>query len=128
MQSLLKIMKIDAHGMLRCRPILLIVLKTGLCAHACYFLGHPKTLRIQVFWSPVGMGDGQIGCHKVSDMTAPRDYTNSELISERPSYFSLLLYRWQPVGDHRLFGPIWVRLFGCWYVVFLLIGLGFAAR
>jgi hypothetical protein len=32
-------------------------------------------------------GDGQTGYHKVSDMTAPGDYTNSELISERPSYF-----------------------------------------
>jgi hypothetical protein len=62
----------NAHGMLRCRPILLIVLRTGLCAHACSFLGHPKTLRIRVFWSPVGMGDGQIGYHKVFDMTVPR--------------------------------------------------------
>jgi hypothetical protein len=73
--------------MLRCRPILLAMLRTGLCAHACSFLGHPKTLRIRVFWSPVGMGAGQTGYHKVSDMTAPRDYTNSELISERPNYF-----------------------------------------
>jgi hypothetical protein len=73
--------------MLRCRPILLIVLRTGLYAHACSFLGHPKTLRIRVFWSPVGMGDVQNGYHKVSDMIAPGDYTNSELISERPSYF-----------------------------------------
>jgi hypothetical protein len=72
------------------------------------------------------MGDGQIGYYKVSDMNTPGDYTNSELISERPSYF-LLLHRWQPVGDHRLFGLIWVSLFGCWYVVFLSIGLGFAA-
>jgi hypothetical protein len=45
-----------------------------------------------------------------------------------PQLFPLLLYQCQPVGDHRLFGPIWVRLFGCWYVVFLPIGLGFAAR
>jgi hypothetical protein len=35
----------------------------------------------------MGMGDSQIGYHKVSDMTAPRDYANSELISECPSYF-----------------------------------------
>jgi hypothetical protein len=71
-QSLLKIMKINVHGMLRCRPILLTVLRTGLCAHACSFLGHPKTLRIRVFWSPVGMEAGQTGYHKVSDMTAPQ--------------------------------------------------------
>ena len=59
-------------GMLRCRPILLIVLRTGLYAHTCSLLGHPKILRIRVFWSPVGMGDGQNGYHKVSYMTAPR--------------------------------------------------------
>jgi hypothetical protein len=70
MQSLLKIMKINAHGKLRCRPILLIVLRTGLCVRACFFLGHPKTLQIRVFWSPVSMGDGQTGYHKVFDMTA----------------------------------------------------------
>jgi hypothetical protein len=45
-----------------------------------------------------------------------------------PQLFHLLLYRWQSMGDHRLFGPIWVSLFGCWYVVFLTIDLGFAAR
>jgi hypothetical protein len=33
------------------------------------------------------VGGGQIGCHKVSDMAAPRDHAYSELISERPSYF-----------------------------------------
>jgi hypothetical protein len=32
------------------------------------------------------MDDGQIGYHKVFDMTAPRDYAYFELISERPSY------------------------------------------
>jgi hypothetical protein len=37
------------------------------------------------------MGDGQIGYHKISDMTAPRDYTNSELISERPAISSLTI-------------------------------------
>jgi hypothetical protein len=73
--------------MLWCEPILLIVLRTGLCAHTCSFPGHLKTLQIRVFWSPVGMGDGKIGYHKVSDMTAPRDYANSDFISERPSYF-----------------------------------------
>jgi hypothetical protein len=68
---LLKIVKINAGEMLPCRPILLIVLRTGLCVRACFFLGHSKTLRIRVFWSPMGMGDSQTGYHKVSDMTAP---------------------------------------------------------
>jgi hypothetical protein len=35
----------------------------------------------------VGMGGGQIGCHKVSDMTATSDHVYSELISERSGYF-----------------------------------------
>jgi hypothetical protein len=35
----------------------------------------------------MGMDGDQIGCHKVSDMIAPRDHAYSELISERPSYF-----------------------------------------
>jgi hypothetical protein len=26
-----------------CHPILLIVLRIGLCVPACFFLGHPKT-------------------------------------------------------------------------------------
>jgi hypothetical protein len=69
---LLKSMKIDARGMLLCRPILIIVLKTGLCVHACFFLGHLKILRIRVSWFPVGMDGDQIGCHKVSDMIAPQ--------------------------------------------------------
>jgi hypothetical protein len=93
--------------MLLCQPILLIVLRTGLCVRACFFLGHPKTLRIRVFWSPVGMGDGQTGYHKVSDMTAPGDYTNSELISELPSYF-LSYYidgsRWEITGSLVQYG------------------------
>jgi hypothetical protein len=42
-----------------------------LCVHACFFLSHPKILQIRVSWFPVGMGDDQIGCHKVSDMIAP---------------------------------------------------------
>jgi hypothetical protein len=84
---LLKTMKINVREMLLCRPILLIVLKTGLCVRACFFLGHPKILRIRVSWFPVGMGGDQIGCHKVSDMIAPMDHAYSELISERPSYF-----------------------------------------
>jgi hypothetical protein len=93
--------------MLRCRPILLIVLRTGLYAQTCSFLGHPKTLRIRVFWSPVGMADGQNGYHKVSDMTAPGDYTNSELISECPSYF-LSYYidrsRWETIDSLIQYG------------------------
>jgi hypothetical protein len=68
---LLKTMKINAREMLLCRPILLIVLKTVLCVHACFFLGHPKILQIQVSWFPVGMGGDQIGYHYVSDMIAP---------------------------------------------------------
>jgi hypothetical protein len=52
------------------------------------------------------MGDGQIGYHKVSDMTAPWDYTNSELIS-RPSY--VLSYyidgsRWETTGSLVQYG------------------------
>jgi hypothetical protein len=68
---LLKTMKINAREMLLCRPILLIVLRTGLCVRACFFIGHPKILRIRVSWFPVGMCDDQIGCHKVSYMIAP---------------------------------------------------------
>ena len=124
MQSLLKIMKINMHIMLRCRPILLTVLRTGLCAHACSFLGHPKTLRIRVLWSPVGMGDSQTGYYKVSNMTAPGDYANSELISECPSYFlsyyidgsrckttgSLIQYGWVCLAVGILFSSplVWV--------------------
>jgi hypothetical protein len=70
-----------------CRPTLLIVLKISLYVHVCSFLDHPKILRIRVSWFPVGMGGDQIGCHKVSDTTAPRDHAYSELISERPGYF-----------------------------------------
>ena len=84
---LLEIMKINAREMPLCRPILPIVLRTGLYVRACFFLDHPKILRIRVSWFPVGMGGDQIGCHKVSDMIAPRDYAYSELISERPGYF-----------------------------------------
>jgi hypothetical protein len=68
---LLKIMKINARKMLLCRPIPLTVLKTGICVRVCFFLGHPKILRIRVSWFPVGMGGDQICCHKVSDMIAP---------------------------------------------------------
>jgi hypothetical protein len=101
-------MKINAREMLLCRSILLIVLRTDLCVRACFFLGHPKILRIQVSWFLGGMGGDQIGCHKVSDMIALRHHAYSELISERPGYFlphyiddswcettdSLVKYRW----------------------------------
>jgi hypothetical protein len=111
MRFLLKIMKINAHRTPLCRPVLLIALKTGLCVRVCSFLGHPIFLQIRVSWFPVGMGGGKIDCHKVSDMTAPRDHAYSELITER--HLSLpSLYQWQPVGDHRLSGQTWVRLFG----------------
>jgi hypothetical protein len=117
---LLKIMKINAREMLPCRPILLIVLKTGLCVRACFFLGHPKNLQIRVSWFPVGMGGDQIGCDKVSDMIAPRDHAYSELISERPSYFfpyyinssrcettgSLVKHRWGRLDIGMLSSPI----------------------
>jgi hypothetical protein len=71
MRFLFKIMRINAHETPLCRSILLIALKTGLCVRVCSFLGHPKILRIRVSWFPVGMGGGQIGYHKVSDMTTP---------------------------------------------------------
>jgi hypothetical protein len=66
-----KEMKINAREMLMCRPIILIVLRTGLCVRVCFFLGHPKILRYLVSWFPVGMGGDQISYHKVSDMIAP---------------------------------------------------------
>jgi hypothetical protein len=69
---LLRTMKINAHEMLLCQPILLIVLRIGLCVRVCFFLGHPKILRIRVSWFPEGMGGDQIGCHKVFDMIAPQ--------------------------------------------------------
>jgi hypothetical protein len=84
---LLKTMKINAHEKLLCRPILLIVLRTGLCVHACFLFGHPKILRNRVSWFSGGMGGDQIGCHKVSDTIAPRHHAYFELISERPGYF-----------------------------------------
>jgi hypothetical protein len=71
MWYLLKIMKINAHRIPLCRSVLLIVLKTSICVRVSSFLGHPKILRIQVSWFPGGMGDGQIGCRKVSDTTVP---------------------------------------------------------
>jgi hypothetical protein len=79
-------MKINGRGMPLYQPILLTVLRTGLCARVCFYLAHPKILQLQVSLFPGSMGGNQIGCHSVFDMTAPRDHANSELISERPSY------------------------------------------
>jgi hypothetical protein len=90
-------MKINVREMLLCRPILLIVLITGLCVHACFFLGHPKILQIWVSWFPRGMGGDQIGCHKVSDMIAPQVPCLLRAYPGTPRLFPLSLYRWQPV-------------------------------
>jgi hypothetical protein len=123
---LLKTMKINAREMLLCRSILLIVLRTDLCVRACFFLGHPKILRIQVSWFSGGMGGNQIGCHKVSDMIAPRYHAYSELISERPGYFlshyidgsrcetigSLVKHRWCWLDISVLSSPHWFELCG----------------
>jgi hypothetical protein len=94
---LLKIMKINAREMLPCRPILLIVLKTGLCVRACFFLGHPQILQIRVSWFPVGMSGDQISYHKVSDMIAPRGPCLLRAYLGTPQLFLPLLYQWQPV-------------------------------
>jgi hypothetical protein len=88
--------------MLLCRPILLIVLKTGLCVRACFFLGHPKILQIRVFWFPVGMGGDQIGCHKVSDKIVPQGPCLLRAYLGTPQLFPLSLCQWQPVRDHQL--------------------------
>jgi hypothetical protein len=88
--------------MLSCQPILLIVLKTGLCVRACFFFGHPKILQNRVSWFPVGMGGDQIGCHKVSDMIAPQAPCLLRAYLGTPRLFPPSLYRWQPVRDHWL--------------------------
>jgi hypothetical protein len=97
-------MKINVHEMLMCRPILLIVLKTGLYVRACFFLGHPQILQIRVSWFPGGMGGDQIGCHKVSDMIAPQVPCLLRAYLGTPRLFLPLLYQWQPVEDRRLSG------------------------
>jgi hypothetical protein len=123
---LLRTMKINTREMLLCRLILLIVLKTGLCVRTCFFLGHPKILRIRVSWFPVGMGGDQIGYHKASDMIAPRNHAYSEVISERPGYFlphyingsqcettgSLVKHRWGWLDIGMLSPPHWFELCG----------------
>jgi hypothetical protein len=90
---LLMIMKVNAPGMPLCRPILLIALKTSLCVRACSFLGHPKILRIRVSRFPVGMGDGQICCRKVSDMTFPQGPCLLRAYLGTPRLFLPLLYQ-----------------------------------
>ena len=107
MQFLLKITKINARGTPLCRPILLIVLKTGLYVRVCSFLGHPKILRIRVSWFPVGMGSGQIDCYKASEMIAPRNHAYFELILERPDYFFPYYIdssRWETTGSLVQYG------------------------
>jgi hypothetical protein len=120
--------------MLLCRPILLIVLETGLCVHVCFFLGHSKILRIRVFWFPVGMGGGQMDCHKVSDMIAPRDHAHSELISKRPSYFfphyingsrcettdPLVKHRWGWLNISMLSSPHWFSYVVHYYLPYMV--------
>jgi hypothetical protein len=90
------------------RPILLIALRNGLCAHACSFLGHPKFLRIRVSGAPMGMGGGRIGYHKVSDMTAPGTMLTPSLSRNAPAISSLtisiaaggrLLALWSDMGE-----------------------------
>jgi hypothetical protein len=123
---LLKIMKINARGMLLCRPILLIVLGTGLCVRTCFFLGHPKILRIRVSWFPVGMGGDQIGCHKVFDMIAPRGLCLLRAYLGTPQLFfpyyingsqcettgSLVKYLWGWLDISMLSSPHWFELYG----------------
>jgi hypothetical protein len=93
MRFLLKIMKISAHRTPLCRPILLIALGIGLCVRACSFLGHPKISRIQVSWFPVGMSDGQISYHKVSDLTVPQGPCLLRAFLGTPRLFFPLQYR-----------------------------------
>jgi hypothetical protein len=93
MQFLLKIMKINIHRTPLCQPILLIALKTSLCVRVCSFLGYLKILRIRVSWSPVGMGGGQIGCHKASDMTIPWGPCLLRAYLGMPRLFLPLLYQ-----------------------------------
>jgi hypothetical protein len=97
-------MKINAREMLLCRPIPLTVLKTGLCVRACFFLGHPKILRIRVSWFPVGMGGDQIGCHKVFDIITPHVPCLLRAYLGTLRLFLPLLYQWQLVQDRRLSG------------------------
>jgi hypothetical protein len=123
---LLKTMKINAREMLLCRPILLIVLRTGICVRACFFLGHSKILRIRVSWFPGGMGGDQIGCHMVSDMIAHQALCLLQAYLGTPSYFlphyidgsrcettgSLVKHRWGWLDISVLSSPHWFELCG----------------
>jgi hypothetical protein len=53
------------------QPILLIMLATSICAHACSYLGHPNFLQIRASLFPRDTSDNQISCHKVFDMIVP---------------------------------------------------------
>jgi hypothetical protein len=77
-----------------CRPILLIVLETGLCVHLCFSLGHPKILQIWVSWFPVGMCGSQIGYHKASDMTTLQGPCLLRAYLGIPQLFLFSLYQW----------------------------------
>jgi hypothetical protein len=72
MQSQLETMKINESGTPLYQSILLIVLRTGLCARACFYLAQSNFLQIRVSLFPGGTCGNQISCHRVSDMTAPR--------------------------------------------------------
>jgi hypothetical protein len=79
----------------------------------CSFIDLLKTLRIRVSWFPVGMGGGQIGCHKVSDMTAPPGIMLTPRLSRNTLVISSLTisiaaggrlpYLWSDMG-----GVVWI--------------------
>jgi hypothetical protein len=113
--------------MLPCRSILLIVLKTGLCVRACFFLGHPKILQIRVSWFPVVWVLIKSVVIRFPIWLPPRDHAYSELISERPSYFfpyyingsrcettdSLVKHRWGRLDIGMLSSPPLVWAMWC---------------
>jgi hypothetical protein len=73
--------------MLLCRPILLIVLRTGLCVRACFSLvarkfcefGYPRSLGVRVVIKSAVI--------RFPIWLPPRHHAYSELISEHPDYF-----------------------------------------
>jgi hypothetical protein len=78
------------------------MLGTGLCAHACFCPSHPKNLKIQVSFSPIGMSHSQIGYHRFADTTAPVGHVDSEFFLECPDY---LLPHYVNGGRCRCLGP-----------------------
>jgi hypothetical protein len=100
------------------------VLGTVLCACVCSYPGNPKKLENRVSLFPRGMGDSQIGCHKVSDMFVLQGHANSELVSECPKLFLPLLCQWRSVVVYLPFGPsiVWALVY---YIVYVPKGLGF---